>query len=96
MVETFLKAGAALSKIELFCNLLERNSTQLSSRSSLSRMIPMILAEERDNMKTAILDRSVSVIKNGCTRLREALVIVLQYVDNRWLTKQVLVRLKVL
>lgn len=96
VVETFLKAGVALSKIEHFRTLLERHSTRLASRSTLSRMIPMILAQERDNVKTAISDRSVSVIYDGCTRLGEALVIVLRYVDDQWLIKQVLVRLKVL
>lgn len=35
VVETFLKAGVALAKVEHFCALLERSSTQLACRSSL-------------------------------------------------------------
>ncbi len=96
VVETFLKAGVALAKVGQFRNLLEKHGTRLACRSTLSRMIPIVLARERDRVKTSITDRSVSVIYDGCTRLGEALVIVLRFLDDQWTIHQVLVRLKVL
>ena len=47
VVQTFLKSGMALAKIDYFRSLLERNGARLASRSTLSRIIPVVLDGER-------------------------------------------------
>ncbi len=96
VVETFLKAGVALQKVGTFRPLLEKYGTRLADRTTLGRLIPMILAREKDAVKEALSGSDVSVIFDGSTRLGEALVIIIRYVDNDWKVRQVLARLKVL
>ena len=47
VVQTFSKSGVALVKIDYFRSLLERNGARLASRSTLSRMIPVVLDPEK-------------------------------------------------
>ena len=95
VVETFLKAGVPLSKTSKFRSLLEKYATRLADRTVLACFIPLILAREKDVLKSVIGGKDLSVMFDGSTRLGEALVIVIRYLDSDWTMWQVLTRLKV-
>ena len=82
VVTTFLKAGVPLSKIEHFRGLLEENAYRLSDRHGMSDLVPFILGEEKQTLKGEIQGKRVSVIFDGTTRLGEAFVVVLRFVDS--------------
>ena len=96
VIETFLKGGVALSKIHHFRPLLERLGTRLADRSTLARMVPLVLSREKGFIKEWIKDKHVSVVFDGSSRLGEALAVMLRFLDERGSVKQLLVRLKVL
>ena len=82
IVETFLKAGVPLSKIEDFRELLEENAYRLSDRRGLSDLDAFILGEKKQRTKAELQSKKVSVVFDGTTRLGEAFVIVLRFVDS--------------
>lgn len=96
VVETFLKAGVSLAKTAHFRPLLEKYATRLADRTILARLIPTVLHREKDAVKTLISGKDLSLIFDGSTRLGEAVVIVVRYLDGDWNVRQVLTRLKVL
>lgn len=97
VVQTFLRAGVPLSKVQHFRQLLERVGSRLADRSVLSRQcLPAILRAERSNVQQAIAGRPVAVIFDGSTRLGEVLAVILRFSDDEWSPKQVLVRFKAL
>lgn len=60
-------------------------------------MIPSIIEKEKETLKTELsLVDGCSVIFDGSTRLREALAIVVRFVDDEWNVQQRLLRLQVL
>ena len=90
-VFTFLKAGIPLAKIDLLRELLEEHAYSLSDRRGMTDLIPFIQMEEQHKIKAELQGRKVSVIFDGTTRLGEALVIVLRFIDG-FVIKQCLVR----
>jgi hypothetical protein len=91
VVTTFLKAGVPLGKVDKFRGLLEEHAYSLSDRRGMSDLIPFIQSEEQQQIKAELQGKNVSVIFDGTTRLGEALVIVLRFVDD-FVIKQHLVR----
>ena len=91
VVSTFLKAGIPLAKIDLLRELLEEHAYSLSDRRGMSDLIPFLLMKEQHKIKAELEGRNVSVIFDGTTRLGEALVIILRFVDD-FVIKQRLVR----
>ena len=79
--------------MDVFRDLLEDNGTRLTGRRSLSDLIPFIREQEVAQIRQEIAGRKLSVIFDGTTRLREALVIVLQFVSDDWQIKHGLIRL---
>ena len=47
VVEIFLNSSVVLAKVDFLWSLLVRNGTRLASRSTLSRMIPIVLEPEK-------------------------------------------------
>ena len=92
VVETFLKAGIALAKSDYLRPSLEKHGTRLGSRSLLSQLIPVVLAKEKDTVKSALFGQSFSVVFDGSTRLGEVVVVVVRYVDHNGKIRQVLAR----
>ena len=90
VVSTFLKAGIPLAKTDLLRELLDEHAYSLSDRRGMSDLIPFILVEEQHKIKAELQGRKVSVIFDGTTRLGEALVIILRFVDD-FMIKQRLV-----
>ena len=82
VVSTFLKAGVPLAKLEHFRGLLEEHAYRLSDRRGMSDLIPFIRTEEQKKIKAELQGKKVSVIFDGTTRLGEALVVVLRFVDS--------------
>ena len=95
VVSTFLKAGVPLAKIEDFRSLLEENAYRLSDRRGMSDLVPFVLSEEKQKLRCELQDKKVSVIFDGTTRLGEAMVVVLRFVDS-FVIKQYLVCFKTL
>ena len=59
-------------------------------------MIPVVLDQEKESVKRSIQERHVSICYDGCSRLFEAFVLVVRFVDDQWTVHQLLARLKVL
>ena len=90
-MSTFLKAGIPLTKIDRLRELLEEHAYSLTDRRGMCDLIPFILMKEQQQIKAELQGKNVSVIFDGTTRLGEALVIVLRFLDN-FVIKQRLVR----
>ena len=82
VVSPFLKAGVALSKLDLFRDLVEENCYRLASRHPMSDVIPFTLSEEKRRIKDEIAGKDVSVILDGTSQLGEALVFVVRIVNS--------------
>ena len=59
-------------------------------------LIPFIREQEVAKIKQEIAGRKVSVIFDGTTRLGEAMVIVLRFVDDDWQIQHCLIHLQLL
>ena len=88
VVETFLKAGVAFNKTKHFRSLLERHGARLADRPVLTRLIPVILEQEKDIVKSSISGKQLSVVFDGSTRLGKALAIVVRFWNEEWRPKQ--------
>ena len=91
VVTTFLRSGVPLAKIVQFWGLLEEHAYSLSDRRGMSDLVPFIQSQEQQQIKSELQSKKVCVIFDGTTRLGEALVIVLRFVDG-FVIKQRLVR----
>lgn len=96
VLRTFLKAGVPMNKMDHFRDILEEAAVRLTDRSHLMNLLPFILDEERNRLKTAISDENVSFIFDGTTRIGEALAIILRHVTSDFTIKQYLIRLQML
>ena len=96
VVMALLKAGVPLAKVDCFRELLEENSTALTSATNLRKLVPFILHEEMQKIKGEIDGRPVSIIFDGTTHVCEAMVIVLRFIDEKWKIQQRVCRLMLL
>ena len=69
VVETLLKAGIPLAKADCLHELLEEDSTTLTSASNLRQLLPFILHEEVAKLKSEIKGRPISIIFDGTTHV---------------------------
>ena len=90
VVTTFLKAGVPLVKIDQLRGLLEEHAYSLSDRRGMSDLISFIQSEEQQQINAKLQGKKVSIIFDGTTRLGEALVVILRFVDG-FMIKQRLV-----
>ena len=60
-LETFLKAGVPLQKIDAFGDVLESHGFSLSDSCNLRKVIPFILESEISQLKESIAGKQVSV-----------------------------------
>ena len=90
-VTTFMKAGVPLAKIDHFRELLEECAYRLSDRRGMYDLIPFVQSEEQQRIRAELQGKRISVIFDGTTRLGEALIIVVRFVDG-FVIKQRLVR----
>ena len=93
VVETFLKDGVPLTKVNCFYRLLEENSLCLSSSTHQSQLIPVNQREEECKLRDSIKHKDASVIFDGTTHVSEAMVIVLRFVDEDGCIQQKIARL---
>ena len=97
VVESFMKAGIPLAKINYLRPLLERSSARLTHNSHLGQLIPFISSTELQRVKEEVADvKHVSIIFDGSTHLGEALAIILRLVSDDFVIKQRLIRLRIL
>ena len=97
LVETLLKAGIPLLKVDSLRPFLEKYCHRLTSRNHLAEFIPMIRQKEIDFVKSEIAANSAfSVIFDGNTRLGEALAIIVRFIDKDWNIQQRLLKLEIL
>ena len=80
-MKAFLLAGIPINKISCFREMLEENVLRLTDRSHMANLIPFIVEVK---LKEQIESKNVSVCFDGTTRLGEALVVVLCFMDNNW------------
>ena len=71
-----------IAKLEHFRGLLEEHAYWLSDCRGMSDLIPFIRTEEQKKIKAELQGKKVSVIFDGTTRLGEALVVVLRFVNS--------------
>ena len=97
LVETLLKAGIPLLKVDSLRPFLEKYGHRLTSRNHLAEFIPMIRQKEIDFVKSEIAANSAfSVIFDGNTRLGEALAIIVRFIDKDCNIQQRLLKLEIL
>ena len=83
LVETLLKAGIPLLKVDSLRPFLEKYCHRLTSRNHLAEFIPMIRQKEIDFVKSEIAANSAcSVIFDGNNGLEEALAIIVRFIDK--------------
>ena len=95
VVESFLKAGVPLSKIDHLRLLLESNYCRMTYSTHMAHLVPLLLQNEQSTIKKEIAAH-LTVIVDGTSRLGEALAVVLRYVDGDFNIHQRLVRFSVL
>ena len=92
LVETLLKAGIPLLKVDSLRPFLEKYGHRLTSRNHLAEFIPMIRQKEIDFVKSEIAANSAfSVIFDG-----EALAIIVRFIDKDWNIQQRLLKLEII
>ena len=87
VLTAFLKAGAPLTKLHYFCEVLEQYAYKLADRRGMCDLIPFVLAEEQKQIKDEIHGKNISVNFNGTTRLGEAFATIIRFVDNNIIGK---------
>ena len=88
-----------MSKIDCLRLFLEKFGHRLTSQSHLRVLILSVLQNEKETLKSELSEaKAVSTIFDDSTRLgaREALTIIVRFVDSQWNVQQRLVRLQVL
>ena len=96
-VESFLRAGIPLAKLDVLRPLLERHGERLTSRSHMSEFIPAVLEKEKNILMEELKDvKETSVIFDGTARLGEALVTIIRYIQENFVPTQRLIRLEIL
>uniref|UniRef100_A0A1X7V442 DUF4371 domain-containing protein n=1 Tax=Amphimedon queenslandica TaxID=400682 RepID=A0A1X7V442_AMPQE len=95
VVMTLLKAGIPLAKIDTLRDLLEEKATRLTDTRHMYDLIPFVLDMEKDEIRSEIKDKNVSIVFDGTRRLGEVLAVIIRYFDD-WEVKQRLVRVEML
>ena len=97
LVETLLKAGIPLLKVDSLRPCLEKYGHRLTSWNHLAEFIPMIHQKKIDFVKSEIAANSAfSVIFDGSTRLGEALAIIVRFIEKDWNIQRRLLKLEIL
>ena len=90
-----MRAGIPLNKMVCFREIFEENALRLTDRSHMANLIPFIVEQEKQKLKKEVLGKDVSVCFDGTTRLGEALVIIVRFLEN-WKLRQRLVQVKII
>ena len=97
VVESLLKAGIPLTKVNYIRPLLEANNARLTYSSHLAQIIPFLLETEQTECKKEVnLAEHIAVIFDGTTYLGEAFAILVRFLDSTWKIQQRLVKVHVL
>ena len=83
VVQSFMKAGVTLEKMDCFRGFLEENTYRLT-RSHLHELISFTHHQEVAKVKNDIKEKCVSVIFDGATHACEAMAIVLHFAGDNW------------
>ncbi|CAB4039355.1 RNA-directed DNA polymerase from transposon BS [Paramuricea clavata] len=92
VVTAFMKAGIAINKINCFRSILEESAYKLTDRTNMAQLIPVVHQEEKKNTLEELTGREISIVFDGTTRLGEALVIIVRFLDSEWKIQQRLLR----
>lgn len=92
IITAFLKAGVAINKIDCFRSILEESSYRLTSGSHMAELIPVVPQEEIKTIQKELTGRVFSIVFDGTTRLGEALVVLVRFLDSEWTIQQRLIR----
>jgi len=95
VVQTFLRAGVPIAKLDIFRPLLEENAFRLTGTRHMLDLVPFILNEEKARIRKEIEGKFIAVIFDGTSRLGEVLAVVLCFISE-WTIQQRLVRLQFL
>ena len=67
VVETFMRAGILLSKIDTLRALLEENGMWLTHNSHLADYVPLLLKQEKELIRGELEGQYISAIFDGIT-----------------------------
>ena len=95
VVQTFLRAGVPIAKLDIFRPLLEENAFRLTGTRHMLDLVPFILNEEKARIRKEIEGKFIAVIFDETSRLGEVLAVVLRFISE-WTIQQRLVRLQFL
>ena len=89
VVFAFMEAGIPLSKLDCpaLREILEDSQFRLTHSRHMMDLVPFVLQEECSRTRGEVVDKCISVIVDGTTRLGEVLVVVLRYIQD-WEVKQ--------
>lgn len=96
VVTAFLIAGVPVNRVTCFQQILEESGYQLTDRSHVANLIPFVVEQERLRLKQELGHKNVSINFDGTTRLEEALVIVVHFLDDNWSLQQQLLQVQML
>ena len=82
VVSFFLKAAVQLSKLDSFREIFEESAYHLADRRNMSDLVLFIQKHEQAMICNEIKGQHISIIFDGTTRLREALAIVICFVND--------------
>ena len=71
-----MKAAIPLAKADCLRELLEEDSTILTSATNLCQLLPFIMHEDMGKLKSEVVGRPISIIFYGTTHVCEAMVMV--------------------
>ena len=96
VLTAMMKSGVPIAKMECFRDLFEENALTLTSVPNMRQLLPFVLRQEADRIKTAICGRPISIVFDGTTHVTEAMVIVVRYLTDDWVITQDVCRLMLL
>ena len=92
VVTAFLKAGMGINKINCFRSILEKSSYRLTSASHMLELVPVSHQEEIKTTQEELTGREILIVFDATTRLGEALVIVVRFLNSEWTIQQRFIR----
>ena len=91
VLTAFLKGGIVINKINCFKSILEESAYKLTDQSNMAQIIPVVRQEEIRKIWEELTGREISIVFDGTTRIGEALVLIVRFLDSEWKIQQRLV-----
>lgn len=93
MLETVLRAGDPVEKVDAYRTILERNGLSLTSASHMRQLIPILAKRLKEQDKASVASKFCSIVFDGTDHFGELLLVFARIWDgDDW--EQLLIRLR--